>query len=148
MSFIDYQLSETRTSEYVVGFGYRMKDVVIPFLTGGKKKKKKRAPRNTSNNRGSQVGGNQNSQQGSDMNFKFDFSFRDDVTINHLLDKNIAEPTRGSRTVSISPSVDYDVNDKLNIRLFFDYNKTVPKTSAAFPITNTQGGVTVRFKLN
>ena len=150
MSFIDFQLSETRTSEYVVGFGYRMKDVVIPFLTGGKKKKKKRSSRSSSNNnnRGGQTGGNQNTQQGSDMNFKFDFSFRDDVTINHLLDKNIAEPTRGSRTVSISPSVDYDVNDKLNVRLFFDYNKTVPKTSAAFPITNTQGGVTVRFKLN
>ena len=152
MSFIDYQLSETRTSEYVIGFGYRMKDVVIPFLNGGKKKKKPSGTRNSSNNNNTnnnnRQGGNQNTQQGSDMNFKFDFSFRDDVTINHLLDKNIAEPTRGSRTISISPSVDYDVNEKLNIRLFFDYNKTVPKTSAAFPITNTQGGVTVRFMLN
>ena len=82
------------------------------------------------------------------MNFNFDFSFRDDITLQHRTDQNITEPTRGSRTVSISPSVDYDVNDKLNVRLFFDYNKTVPKTSAAFPITNTQGGVTVRFMLN
>ena len=39
MSFIDYQLSETKTTEYVVGFGYRMKNVVLPFLSGKKRKK-------------------------------------------------------------------------------------------------------------
>ena len=150
MDFETGILDETRTTEYVVGFGYRLKDVIIPFLTGGKKKKKgsrtrpSNQPRNT---RGNQPGGNQNSPKGNDLNIKFDFSFRDDISINHYLDQETAEPTRGTRTISISPSVDYDVNKRLNLRLFFDYNKTIPKTSAAFPITNTQGGITVRFSL-
>ena len=147
MSFVDFQLSETRTTEYVVGFGYRVKNVIIPFLTGQKKNTKTKT--NQPSTRGTRPGGNNsNTPKGNDLNVKFDLSFRDDITINHLLDKNIAEPTRGSRTISISPSIDYDVNKRLNLRLFFDYNKTVPKTSAAFPITNTQGGVTVRFSLD
>ncbi|MEM6964418.1 MAG: cell surface protein SprA [Bacteroidota bacterium] len=152
MSFVDFQLSETRTTEYVVGFRYPIKNVIIPFLTGKKKPSKSSAKKKTNqpqpNNRGNRPGRPQNQSQGNDLNVEFDFSFRDDVTINHLLDKNIAEPTRGTRTIRISPAVTYDINSKLNLRLFFDYNKTVPKTSAAFPITNTQGGITVRFSLN
>ncbi len=150
MDFETGILDETRTTEYVVGFGYRLKDVIIPFLTGGKKKKKgKRTtrPSNQPNNNRGRPGANQNAPKGNDLNIKFDFSFRDDISINHYLDQETAEPTRGTRTISISPSVDYDVNKRLNLRLFFDYNKTIPKTSAAFPITNTQGGITVRFSL-
>ena len=145
MSFIDYQLSETKTSEYTVGFGYRMQNVVIPFLQGGKTKKKKRK-----SSRSKEDDPNEPRQEkGSDLNFKFDFSLRDDITVSHLLDQNTRPiPTRGLRTIRISPSADYDVNKQLNIRLFFDYSKTEPKTSASFPITNFQGGVTVRFSLN
>ena len=150
MSFVDNIMTETRTTEYVVGFGYRLKDVIIPFLSGNKKKKGKRPSSRTNPGGGNRPGGgpNANTPKGNDLNIKFDFSFRDDISINHYLDQETAEPTRGTRAISISPSIDYDVNKRLNLRLFFDYNKTIPKTSAAFPITNTQGGVTVRFSLN
>jgi len=82
------------------------------------------------------------------MNFKFDFSFRDDITIVHKLDQGIAEPTRGLKTIRISPSIDYDINKQLNVRLFFDRSRTIPATSASFPITNTAAGLTIRFSLN
>ncbi len=142
-------LTENRTTEYVAGFGYRMKDVIIPFLTG-KKKKKKGSKKNTKtpSNKPGGRGANSNVPKGNDLNFKFDFSFRDNITINHYLDQDLAEPTRGTRDISINPSVDYQVNKRLNLRLFFDFRKTIPKTSAAYPITNTAGGVTVRFSLN
>jgi len=58
--------------------------------------------------------------KGNDLNIKFDFSFRDNITINHYLDQDLAEPTRGTRDISINPSVDYQVNKRLNLRLFFD----------------------------
>jgi len=41
LSLQDNSLNETRSDEYVIGWGYRMKDVYIAFLKGGKKKKKK-----------------------------------------------------------------------------------------------------------
>lgn len=150
MSFIDYQLAETRSSGYLVGFGYRMRNVNIPFLTNSKTKKtssKKKKTDTAPGPGGRPAGGN--AQQANDMNFKFDFELRDDITVNHRLDQlDEAVPTRGARTVSINPSIDYAINRRLTLRLFTDYRRTVPKTSQAFPITTLNAGVTVQFKLN
>jgi len=130
MSFTDFQLSETNSEEFTIGVGYRMKGFKLPFklltIPGTKEKT------NTLEN---------------DLNFKLDVSYRDDVTINHLLDQEQTVPTRGSRVIRISPSIDYAVNKFVNVRIFFDRSRTIPKTSASFPITNTQGGVTIRFSL-
>ena len=143
MSFVDYQLAESKTTDFVFNFGYRLKNIDIPFFTQfgnpdkkkkTKKKKKKDTPKET-------TGGN-------DLNFAFDISIRDDITVNHLLDQETPPiPTRGSKTISIQPSVDYNVSEQLNLRLFVDYRKTNPATSASFPITNTSGGIQVRFSL-
>ncbi len=148
MSFITYQLSETKTSEYIFGLGYTMRDVVIGFLSGANKKRRGRGTKKNNNSTGNTRGQPQEEEKGSDLNVEFSFSLRDDITINHLLDQGVAEPTRGLRQIQFSPSVDYDINKKLNVRLFFDYSKTTPKTSASFPITNTRGGVTVTFSLD
>jgi cell surface protein SprA len=152
MSFIDYQLAESRSTSYSAGFGYRMKNVNIPFLTGKKKgqaakkkssKSKKAAPPTVPGS----TGGSGNA--GNDLTFKFDFEVRDDITTNHLLDSpNQAIPTRGSRTVSINPAVEYALNKRLKLRLFTDYRKTVPKTSQSFPITTLNSGITIQFSLN
>ncbi|MFT5764258.1 MAG: cell surface protein SprA, partial [Saprospiraceae bacterium] len=143
MSFVTFQLSETKTSEYIFGLGYTMRDVNIGFLTGSKKKKS-----SSSKNKKTAPGARPAKEKGSDLNIEFSFSLRDDITINHLLDQGVAEPTRGLRQIQFSPSVDYDINKKLNVRMFFDYSKTTPKTSASFPITNTRGGVTITFSLD
>jgi cell surface protein SprA len=151
MSFIDYQLAETQSSSYTVGFGYRLKDVNIPFLTGKKSKKKKSTRSTPPSNPGGIAGsrGGNRGQNANDMTFKFDFDLRDDITVNHRLDQlDQAVPTRGARTVSINPSVDYALNSRLKLRLFTDYRKTVPKTSQSFPITTVNAGVTVQFTLN
>ena len=152
MSFTDFQLSETKTEEYTLSLGYTAEDVYISFLKpkSGKKQTTKRSKNSIlKKDQDAAAGGDAKKEtRGSDLNFKFDFSYRDDITINHLLDQNISEPTRGLRTIRISPSIDYDVNENLNVRLFFDYSKTNPKTSASFPITSTQGGLRVRFSLN
>lgn len=148
MSFIDYQLAETRSTSYSVGFGYRLKNVNIPFLTGKKNKKgsksKKPKPGSTTPPPSGGSAGSSN-----DMNFKFDMEVRDDITVNHRLDQlEEAVPTRGARTISINPSVDYALNKRLKLRLFTDYRRTVPKTSQSFPITTLNAGVTVQFSLN
>lgn len=151
MSFIDYQLAETRSSGYSAGFGYRLKNVNIGFLTGKKAKKSKNRARKTPAPGAKPpvppAGGT--GQQANDMNFKFDFEVRDDITVNHRLDQlEEAVPTRGARTISINPSVEYALNKRLSLRLFTDYRKTVPKTSQSFPITTINAGITVQFKLN
>jgi cell surface protein SprA len=153
MSFIDYQLAETKSSAYTFGFGYRLKNVNIPFLTGKKtkkssssSKKKKKDPLSGILGSGDTPG---QKAQSNDMNFKFDFEIRDDITVNHRLDQlDEAIPTRGARMISINPQVEYALNRRLKLRLFTDYRRTVPKTSQSFPITTMNAGVTVQFTLN
>ncbi len=159
LSFTDYQLAETKSESYTVGFGYRMKNVNIPFLTGkkflkgkaksSKSKKKKKKKSTTAPAGGAPAPGGTTQQQGNDLSFKFDFEYRDDITQNHRLDLPIpAEPTRGARTVSINPSVEYTLSKRLKLRLFLDYRNTTPKTSQSFPIKTINSGVTVQFTLN
>jgi len=159
MSFIDYQLAETQSKSYTAGFGYRLKNVNIPFLTGkktgvkgkskskSKSKSKKKVPaKPTTGPTPPPTGG---AAQANDMNFKFDFEIRDDITVNHRLDQLAeATPTRGQRTISINPSVEYALNRRLKLRLFTDYRKTTPRTSQSFPITTLNSGVTIQFSLN
>ena len=153
MGFTDYQLSETRSEEFVIGLGYRLKNVYIPFLDfgelDGKKIKGKIDDKKGKKGKDDpKAGGTSKDKKGSDMNFKFDFSWRDDITVNHLLDQGVSVPTRGMKTIRISPSIDYAVNKQLNLRLFYDYSRTIPATSASFPITNTSAGLQIRFSLN
>ena len=113
---------------------------MIGFLQPKSKKKKKGKKKDDP------VGAQ--AEEGSDLNFEFDFSFRDDVTINHLLDQGVSEPTRGLKQIQFSPSIDYNITKQLNVRLFFDYSRTTPATSASFPITTSRGGVKITFSLN
>ena len=152
MSFIDYRLAETQSESYTVGFGYRIKDVNIPFLTGKKAKKSSKSKKKTpppADTPGTRPGPGAGGSQPNDVNIKFDFEVRDDITINHQLDQlTEAIPTRGARTISINPSVEYALNRRLKLRFFTDYRKTVPKTSQSFPITTLSSGITVQFQLN
>ncbi len=157
MNFTDFNLSETNTSEYTVGLSYVAKDVIIGFLKGGAKKQKARGKKKDDEDDDDdgkiQLGGDtplkfSGGDEPSDLTFTFDFSYRDDLTGNHRFgDESNFEITRGLRSLRFSPSVDYDVNDNLNLRLFFDYSFTNPRISNSFPITSTRGGVVVQFTL-
>jgi cell surface protein SprA len=124
MSFVDYQLSEARTTEITIGGGYKRKGANLPFKVNKKKVK-----------------------LDNDLTFRMDFTFRNDLTINYKLDQNLNTPTRGMKSIGIAPYIDYVVNNKLNIRLFYDYRRTIPATSASFPITAVKAGIKIRFSL-
>jgi cell surface protein SprA len=126
MSFTDYQLNEIKSETFTFGAGYKLKGLKFALF------KIKGKPFKLEN----------------DFNFRFDFSIRDNVTVSHRIDQDSHIPTVGSKVISISPSIDYTVSKRVNLRFFFDYNRTVPKTSASFPITNMQGGLKLRLSLN
>ncbi len=124
MNFADYQLVELKSKQLTVGAGYKIKGLKLPIKIKGKK-----------------------IRLDNDLNFRFDFSYRDNVTINHRIDQGVPQITAGSRVITIQPSIDYVVSKRLNIRLFFDQTRTIPKISSGFPTTNTRGGITLRFSL-
>lgn len=121
LSLIDYQVSETNSTEYVFGLGYRVKGLILPFEVFGVKQLK------------------------NDLNFKVDVSVRDDKTNNNYLAQSLSVVTRGQKVITISPSVNYIVSDNVTLRFFFDRRRSIPYITSSFPITTTRAGVTFRF---
>jgi cell surface protein SprA len=131
LSLIDYQLSETRSTEISVGAGYRKKGLKFGFL--------KHLPKF--------LGGGDAKKLDNEINFRFDFRIRDNVTVNNRLGQGAALPTSGSKEVTISPSVDYFISSRVNVKLFFDQRRVTPYISSSPPTVNTRAGVQVRISL-
>jgi cell surface protein SprA len=126
LSLIDYQLAENRSTEYTIGMNWRKRGV--PFLQKIKFGKKERKLDN-------------------DVTFRLDYSLRDDATANSRLDQNTAFGTAGQKVVRLSPSIDYVVNNRVNLKFYFEQNKVIPKIATSAPITTTRAGVQMRIAL-
>lgn len=125
LSLIDYQLSETNSTEWVIGASWRKRGFNLPFklpFTKGKKLE-------------------------NDINFKLDLAVRDDATTNSRLDQANAYGTGGQKVITIQPSIDYVLNNRVNIKLFFDQRRVTPYISTSAPTINTRAGVQVRVSL-
>ncbi|MFT7120350.1 MAG: cell surface protein SprA [Neolewinella sp.] len=152
INFVSKLLSEQVSTEVVGGFGIVLEEIELGFLQGKKKKRKSKRDQEEEANpqRG---GGNQGASRSggrlkvSDMDIQFNFSLRDGKTYASRLNPNIREIVEGSRVLTFAPSVEYQVNDLLSLRTFFDYRKTQPFNSLGFPQTAASGGVVVRFQL-
>jgi cell surface protein SprA len=126
LSLIDYQLAENRSTEVTFGFNWRKKGLpLIKNLKIGKKGMK----------------------LDNDVTFRFDFSLRDDATANSKLDQGTSFGTSGQKVIRIAPSIDYILNNRVSLKLYFEQNRNIPKISNAFPITNTRAGLQVRISL-
>jgi cell surface protein SprA len=131
LSLVDFQLSETRSTEFAIGGGYRKRGLK---LFGGLKLPKFL----------SKEGGN---KLDNEINFRFDLKVRDNVTVNNRLDQNSTLPTGGSKEITLSPTIDYFLNSRINIKLFFDQRRVNPYISSSAPMTNTRAGVQLRISL-
>ncbi|RQO31778.1 cell surface protein SprA [Taibaiella sp. KBW10] len=121
LSLIDYQVSETRSTEWIIGMGYRIKGLVLPFSLFGVKKLK------------------------NDLNIKFDFSYRDDITSNTYMALNENRATMGQKVIAITPTIDYIINDNLQLQFYFDRRQSFPHVYTSFPLTSTKGGLKLTF---
>jgi cell surface protein SprA len=131
LSLFDYQLSEVRSTEFVIGAGFRKRGLK---LLGGLK-----LPTFLSKNNSGKLD--------NEINFRLDFRLRDNVTANSRLDQNNNFATAGSKEISLSPTIDYFLNSRVNIKLFFDQRKVIPYISSSAPTTNTRAGVQIRISL-
>ena len=127
LSLVDFQLSESRSTEFVIGAGWRKRGFPLPFKVPFSKKDTKKLE--------------------NDINFRLDFAVRDDATANSRLDQDAALPTGGQKVVTISPSIDYVLNNRVNVKLYFDQRRVAPKISTSAPITTTRAGLQIRISL-
>ncbi len=122
LSLVDFQLSESRSTEFVVGAGFRSRGAFSFIKFRGKSLE-------------------------NDVAFRLDLGLRDDATANSRLDQLQALPTAGQRVITINPSLDYVISNRVNIKLYFEQRRVEPKISTSPPITNTRAGVQIRLAL-
>ena len=113
---------EIRGKEYVIGTGFRIKDVKFPFAVGGNRPK-------------------------SDLNLRIDLSLRDNSTVIRKIQEQQNQVTAGQNIFSIKTSADYVVNQRLNLRIFYERVVNKPVISTSFPSANTNFGISLRFTL-
>lgn len=126
------QLTEMRNQDLAVMFGYRKDKLNWNFRFMGK-----------------------DFNLDNSMNVQFRMTMRDTRERNRTLSSTglntdptlSAQYTRGAMNVIISPSVDYVVSSRLNIKLYFEKNINSPYVSNTYRTSFSSGGFQIRFTL-
>jgi len=139
LSLVDYQMSESRSTEVDVGWGIKMSNVPLPFgwKVAGNGKTPPNGPPGSINAKKAQ----------NDLTLRIDLSYRDDDMSSSYIDQNTSQPTGGQTVIRIDPSVNYVLNNRINLKFYFDEQRTTPKISTTPPIVTTKGGIQLRIAL-
>jgi len=119
------QLIESGSNEYVIGFGYLLKDFdVILRLKNDKQTKVK-----------------------NDLKLSADFSYKNIKTLLRKIDEDITQTSSGNKVLTTKVTADYVFSSKLNIQLFYDRQSSVPLISTSYPVSSSNFGVSFKFML-
>lgn len=122
LSLANNLLTEIKGVEYIVGLGYRIKDLRIGTNFGGTR-----------------------SVMTSDLNFKLDLSMRDNITIIRYLDLENSQTTAGQTIYGAQLTVDYALSKNLTALFYYDHTFSEYAISTAFPQTTIRSGITLRY---
>lgn len=122
LSFDNNLMTEVLGNEYIIGLGYRIKDLRIRSKLAGPQKRIV-----------------------SDLNMKADISVRDNKTIIRYLDLENNQITSGQTIWGLKYSADYAFSKNLTGIFYFDYTFSDYAISTAFPQTTIRSGLTLRY---
>ena len=74
-------------------------------------------------------------------------TYRDNATSNNILDQRNTIPTGGQKILSINPSIDYVLNNRVRLRLFFEQTRVVGYIATPPPVVNTRAGLQINISL-
>jgi len=127
LSFVNNQLTELNSTELVVGFGYRVKNLKFTI--------------------GSMNGKGKSTNYRSDLNIKLDFGVRDTKTTLRRTDNNNNQVSAGSRQYNLNFTADYMLSKSLQLRAYYNWTSNNPYVSSQFANATTSGGISLRFNL-
>jgi cell surface protein SprA len=124
LSFANTRVEQLNTYEYNVGLGYTTNNLQLPFSFGNGQKVLK-----------------------NDLNLRTDFNIRINRGAIHRMDQGFSDIINGSRVISIKPSVEYVLNQRFQVRIFYDRLVTKPYISTTFPTAITSLGFSLRINI-
>ncbi|WP_345073968.1 cell surface protein SprA [Hymenobacter fastidiosus] len=133
------QVTELHSQELVVGFGYATNRLRLPFRIGGEQKVLR-----------------------NELTARLDLSIRDNSTVQRTIEGSVdpalnvagdvgrssSLTTNGTRQMQLRPTIDYTLNQRLNLQLFFSRTVTDPRVQNSFKNSATEGGVQLRYSLS
>ena len=122
LSFDNNLMTEIQGNEYIIGLGYRLKDITFATSIGGKRTILK-----------------------SDLNFKADLSLRQNETIVRYLDIDNNQTTSGQDIYGLRLTADYALSKNLTAIFYYDHSYATYAISTAFPQTTIRSGFTLRY---
>ncbi|QDO95636.1 cell surface protein SprA [Formosa sediminum] len=122
LSFDNNLMTEIIGNEYILGLGYRIKDVRMKSKLAGP-----------------------NQTIVSDINMKADVSFRDNKTIIRYLDLDNTQVTSGQTIWALKYTADYTFSKNLSAIFYFDYSFSEYAISTSYPQTTLSTGLTLRY---
>ncbi len=125
LSFANNQIIDLADKELIIGLGYRFEKLPIIIKTGG---------------------GTKQTKFESDLNLRGDLAIADMVTVIRKIDR-VDQISAGQKAFGLKLSADYALNERFNLKLFYDHAISTPKLSTSFRTSNVKFGVSVRFTL-
>ncbi len=110
--------------EYIVGVGYRIKDLAMKFRFGGQLTRLK-----------------------GDLNIRADLALRDNKTIIGAIDNDNSQVTAGQKLLSFKLFADYALTRNLTTSFYFDQSSSQYAVSTTFPRQSVSSGFSVRYIL-
>ncbi len=123
MSFDNNLLTEVKGIEYIVGLGYRFKDVIFS----------------------SKLADNPTGIIKSDINLTADLAYRNNQTIVRYLDYDNNQLAAGQNIWSLKIKADYAFSKNLTAIFYYDHSFSKAVVSTSFPLTNIRSGFTLRY---
>jgi cell surface protein SprA len=123
MSFDNNLLTEVKGIEYIVGLGYRFKDVIFS----------------------SRLADNPTGIIKSDINVTADLAYRNNQTIVRYLDYDNNQLAAGQNIWSLKIKADYAFSKNLTAIFYYDHSFSKAVISTSFPLTNVRSGFTLRY---
>ncbi len=119
------QLMEGHTNEFVLGWGYTIKDLNIFYkLKDGQQKK-----------------------ASNDLKLSVDVSYKDVKTLLRKIEENVTQASSGNKVIAVKVAADYVLSSKVNIRLYYDHQGTTPLISSSYPVRADDAGIAIKLML-
>ena len=124
LNFNNNTITQIKGTEYVIGLGYRIKDLAMKFNFGGEKTRLK-----------------------GDLDLRADLSLRDNITVIRAIDQDNDQVTGGQRLLSLKFFADYAVSKSLTASFYFDQSSSQYAISTTFPRQSVSSGLSIRYIL-
>ena len=118
------QITDQKSNDIVVDIGFTDPNFTLPFKVNGR-----------------------TVSLDNDLTMQLSITVRDTEVVQRTLDDGRNVLVDGTINFQLRPTVNYTVNDRLNLNFYYQRNFNEPRVQNSFPTTNTAFGVQIRFGL-